>query len=681
MRKRRRVKKKAAVDTETTGLNVWTGCRPFMVTVALEEGEEWCYTWDLDPFTRKPIVPRRDRRELNDFFQDTSYAKGFFNLKFDLLMLESVGIKVPLFVDGERMAEEVSFMSRACNNLEWAHSLKPLAKKYLDYADDDETALHEDVKKCRRIAKKLGWKTATKETHGDKPAYADYWLPHMLWKLHPDLMENAGIDKDVCAEYAIGDVIRTLGLWQMYEEVMQDEGTTEWYGTEMELFPYVVDMERIGVRIDTERMEEVMADCRETRADCLERLCDAWGGDNFNPNSPQQVQKMFFGGRPKRFKPLKTTKAGNPSTDGESLMPYSSDELIRDYFTFKANDKAVNTFFGKYKKLATDDGEIVHPGFRQWGTKTTRFSCSEPNMQQVSSPESSNSKTREFLIDVRQVFIPRKGCVWYAPDYSQLEVIIFAALYNIETMLTAIRNGLNVHTAVTDRIWGGQTEVAFNAAVEVVTAAGIEVWDDWGGVVPCAEGLMDEFNWKISDMEESLGLKTYRKLSKSATFTKIFGGGPKALMGWIGCTYEEAKVILTDYEKSFPDMIEAMEAIEHEGRVNGYVMTPFGQKLCVDRWASYKIINHTVQASAAGLMKTGMLKCARYLKELDIGGRVAITIHDELIFEFLGRRAPRKVLKKICRMMSDHEGRFSVDTPVDLDMITERWSKKEKIKL
>lgn len=678
--RKRQIFKKAAVDTEGTGLNVWTGCRPFMVTVALEEGDEWCYTWDLDPFTRKPIVPRRDRKELNEFFRDDSYVKGFFNAKFDIFMLEAVGIKVPFFKGSTRLVEEVSFMARACNNLEFVHALKPLAKKYLNYGDWDESTLHDSVKKCRRIAKKLGWCVATKETHGVKPAYADYWLPHMLWKLHPELMEGTGIGSDDCEVYGVGDVVRTLGLWQMYEDIMKDEGLTDWYDVEMRLYPYVIDMERKGIRIDKRRMRKVTAQCDKLREDCIGKLYDAWGDNTFNPNSPAQVQKMFFGGRPKRFKPLKVTKTGKPATDGESLMPYSNDDLIRTYFTFKANDKAINTFFGKYKKLATDNGEIVHPGFRQWGTKTTRFSCTEPNLQQVSSPSTSNSKTREFLIDVRQIFIPRKQCVWYAPDYSQVEVVIFAAIYNIETMLIAIRNGLNVHTAVTDRIWGGQTDKAFDAAVEVVTAAGQTIWGEWGSIEHCAEGLMDDHDWKISEVEDSLGLKIYRKLSKSVTFTKIFGGGPKALMGWVGCTYEEAKVILTDYDKSFPDMIEAMQAVEHEGRVNGFVMTPFGQKLCVDRWASYKIINHTVQASAAGLLKLGMLKCSRYLEELDIGGRVAMTVHDELIFEFL-RRAPIKVLKKICRFMSDHEGRFSIETPVDLDIITERWSKKEKVKL
>lgn len=676
-----------ACDTETTGLNRWTGSRPFMIQFFFKRTQELIiYEWDVNPFTRVPIIPRRDLREVRDIVLDPKLRKLFFNCKFDIFMLEAIGIaNIPLRdAKGYRLIEEVSWMARACNNLEFSYGLKNLSKRYLDIDDTDEKELDDTVKASRGIAKKLGWNIAVKEKADDKPHKRDFWIPRALEKHHPELL-TAKIDPDACARYGGMDVERTLALYEMYEEGMNEYDIWESYDREMRVLPITMQMERDGIRIDVERMKMVANHCTQRAKDALFKLVRATKNPAFNPNSSAHVQDMLFNGKPLKLESFKNTKNGNASTDSEALEPHMSEPLVRLLLTYKANTKAKNTFFDKYEKLMTPN-ERVHPGYNQLGTLTWRYSCTEPNLQQVSSPESSNSRAREFLVDIRQVFIPDSpNHVMIAPDYKQMEVIIFAAIYKVGTMLSAIKAGQHIHKATADKIYGGQNnDHAINAAIDVMQSTNFG-WPEHGSSIErVAEKLLAQHNWSIISLEESLGEESYKKRAKSATFTKIFGGGWRALMSWLpGISANEAKNILSLYDKAFPDMAEAMAEIEHRGRMDGYIITPYGVRLAVDRWYAYRIINHVIQSSAASQMKLGMLKCQQYIIENNLQDviRIAMTVHDELIFMFKKDWVYKKILKKLGALMGDHEGRFDIELPVDIDILRERWSMKEPVKL
>lgn len=681
MRVKLRKKLRLAIDTETTGLNRWTGCRPFFVSMCDVEGETRFWEWGVDPYTREVTVPEKERREVQLICGDTAIEKDLFNLKFDYLMLKSVGIEL------KGKLNEVSYMARAVNNIETNVRLKPLAKKLVGVGDADEKTLHATVVKCRRIAKKLGWMLA-------EDVQADYWLPHMLERLHPKLVKNAGIDTNVCREYAVQDAVRTVLLGAYYRHAMDDLGVRKVYDNEMELLPTTIEMEEIGICIDETRLKEQQVVCKKKIEDAHAVIVKASGIKDFNVNSSKQVVNLLFTGKPLKLPVIHRTKTNQPETGGEALLPHIGNPLVQAVLSYRANTKALATFFQKYDELATrepDGTYVLHPGYKQWGTLTSRYACSEPNLQAVSNPDTTSSRTKEFVVDVRQVFVPRPGKVWYCPDYSQVEVILFADIAGEPTMLEAIRNKVDIHESTANKVWGGHGNpktfpgvsrlLHDSAAAEL--ALKVLKLDQVGSKSKeyIVQALIDKFEWRIADLEKAIGKKIYRKLAKSVTFTKIFGGGPAALMSWIDVGHEEAKSILREYDSAFPDMMQKMRDIEMMGKENGYVIGPFGNRLAVDRWYAYRAVNHLVQNAAAMLMKNGMRKCAAYLKDLGLDARIGMTVHDELIFEFLREHAFKSVLRKICSLMSDHGGVFSVETPVDIDRVTERWSKKEKIKL
>lgn len=681
--------RKVAIDTETTGLRVWKGDRPFAVGMEFDDGEQLYWEWPVDPMTRKPRVNAGDVAAIQKIAGDPGLEKCFWNLKFDVNMLDAIGVKVAWPM------HEGTFMAKACNNLEFNYQLKPMAKRYAEIGNEDENELEDAVKKCRRMAKKLGWNQAD-DLHGD------YWMPRTMSLTNPRLFkvkELWGIE-GLCEKYCRMDCHRTMILCQLFEHGMRELGVRGVYDFEMTLMREVtIDMERRGVRIDPSRLAKVEAICSGVAGEAMNVICEAAGRDDFKVEKAADLVPLLFEGRGPgglRLPSISKTKEGLPKTDAEALMPHRHENVLVDaVLRYRANAKAMSSFFQPYEHAARKErhGLILRTNWNQWGTLTGRFSSTDPSFQVVSNPKTTNSKSAEYVVDVRQVFIPRHDHVWYCPDYSQVEVIIFADVSGEPTMLEAIRNGADIHMATTNKIWGGRgNDRAPEAMMKSIVAAeqqkkregkDHEDYDQNSRTLrDLAEKILEDHDWRLADAEASLGVKIHRKLAKSSTFTKIFGGGWKALMGWINVSEREARQILRWYDESFPLMTAKMKEIESIGKRQGFVTNAFGRRLEVDPWYAYRAVNYLVQSAAADLMKRGMLKCSRMLKERKGNdARLIMTIHDELIFEFKSGSDDPDTIREICKLMADHEGAFKVSTPVDIDKVTERWSVKEKVSL
>lgn len=691
-----------AVDTETTGLNRWIGARPFALS-AYDGERSWWWEWTVDPETRVPIIPARDKREIRLLLASRSQPKVFFNAGFDILMLEAIGIRV------QGPIEELSFKARAVHNLLPVYKLKALADKYFSnhnlvgmkpedaaylagLRSQDEVELHKWTVRARRIARKLGWNRA-------KAVQADYWMIETLWRLHPEVAKEKGLKRGVCKIYGVKDAERTWWLNSIHDYalrtmdaqdrrnfgVAQDVAGT--YRREMELLPTTIDMQRRGVCIDLKVMRKLQTQCVADKNKALRVMqvaaSDMLGIEDFNPNSPAQVARLLFSEEGMGLEPLGYTKQGVPKTGAEFIIPYKQRDLVRELLRFRASEKAITTFFGKYEDLCEPlKGHsylaILHPCFHQWGALTGRYTCTDPNLQQVSDPTTTNSRVPEFMVNVRAVFRPRPGTVWYCPDYEQVEVIIFADIAGEQTMLDAIKDGRDIHTATTNKVWGGVGNPKTVKCVERV----LELAGDKHAHEPkrIAE-IIEEHAWDICSIENTFKVKVWRKLGKTVTFTKIFGGGAGALMSWIGCSKSEAYKILADYDTAFPDMRAKMDEIILKAREQMFVVNPFGRRLTIDKFYPYRAVSYIVQSAAADLMKAGMRKCAAYLLDVGIEAHILMTIHDEIIFEFNKLHAFRSVLRRLCELMSDHGGVFSVATPVSMDKVTTSWSNKEKVDL
>lgn len=380
-----------ASDTETTGLNPWKGDRPYSFGFCNRNGDTGYIRFPVDGKTRKVLYD--DRLDLiRDFYQDTSIAKGFHNGKFDVRMIDMLGIKVR----GE--LHETMFMAHCLNNVEPTLQLKPLAKKYVGIPDDDLAELHKATVSARRQAKKLGWPIA-------EDVEADYWMA-------PDHFNR---------KYNVRDAERTMLLILFFDPLLDEEGVRKVYEEEMRLWPVTYRMETRGVRVYPKIMKRYMDENDKIIRDSLQKMQKlAPSVKNFN--SYVQLGRFFYDEC--KLPCTKYTDAGNRSTDTETLLKLDH-PLAKTIIEYKTAEKAKDGFFGKFYELMVEEefnGEkiwVIHPNFNQIGPATARYSCRSPNLQNVADPTASRAPIK---IPARMSFGPRPGYRWWHFDFKQMEL-------------------------------------------------------------------------------------------------------------------------------------------------------------------------------------------------------------------------------------------------------------------
>lgn len=612
-----------AVDTETTGLYPWKGDRPFIVTFCNEEGETGIIRCEVDPFTRKVnwhhAVHQREWEEMFLFFTDPKITKIFFNAKFDIRMIEHINPKL-MKVNGR--IEDVFFMSKILRANEPSHGLKPLARKYLGIPDDDQKELQKAVIRARHQGKKLGWKLA-------EEAAADYWTAPVA------LQEK----------YAIQDAERTMLLYKILEPELDTAPAyrkfRKFYEREMELLPITKAMEDRGVRVKLPVIEEEIRKNERIMNERHQELCKH-AGEDFNPNSPPHVIEFVYKklGHPVR----EYTDKGNPSVDLEALAGLN-DPLVRLIQEYKASQKAISSFFQKFKDLAVqaEDGHhTIYPNFNQVGPITGRFSCNNPNLQNVANATSVKAVAP---IQARVSFWPRVGYEWYCFDYSAQEAWIFAAGAQERKMLDIL---------LADRDLPGETAVAI-----------------WG------KNIVDAETKRTGDSKKNL----YRIRAKMLLYGLIYGIGEAKLGDLLNIPRMEAREVKERYLTLFPEIERFMQDTIKSARRKGYVATAWGRRIPVESDTAYRAVNYFVQGSAADIMKQAMLDIHKWLQTVKIDAHLLMTVHDELIMEFNKTCARKEHILKVKSIMENHKGHLKgiPCLPAGIARVTKSWNMTEKV--
>jgi DNA polymerase I-like protein with 3'-5' exonuclease and polymerase domains len=710
-----------AVDCETTGLYHWLGDRPFMVTMADQDGGVWFCEWDVDPFDRKVRYDPKDIKFIRNLLEDPKLPKVFHNSKFDLRHLSHAGVGYAGPI------HDVLIAGRVCNTLRWSYGLKDMAWSFMGIPRDDEEELGAIVEKARRVAKKLGWALATGDRFGDSPAKADYWLPGMLWTAKnedmldylPDGMEWPEIPDEwetACRNYGLRDAFRTIKVWDCLRVQLGDDPVRHaTYKQEMKLWHVVWEMEGRGIRYDPisgEKERQAYAAKKEEKTQVLR---DIIKNPKFNPGSPQQVGKVLFGGEPYELEVVKWTKANppKPCCDADVLAVYENHEFVSQLISWRAAKKGTE-FYEKYKLLAVADdlgtgSLVIHPSFNQAGAKTGRFSCQDPNMQQAADT-SKSARSAEY-INSRIPFGPRPGYLWYAFDYAQQEVRIFAEVSEEPLLMAALMEGRDINTEIANRAWGGKGNHAAldamahslelgNSSFSRETAmsddqkAILGVWEEYGwsmdkarkGVtsnlaLEVADSFLARFDYDIVKAEKTLGLKRTRNKGKITMFNLIYGGGARAVMELLKCSEKEARATLQAILDAFPGIKPYMKTLSAQGERDGFITTRYGRRLDIDSAFSYRAVNYMVQGTAADMMKMAVYRCHHYLKGTGLDAHVVMTIHDEIVFEILAKHAYIPLLRGLARIMEDTQGRLEVPMPVEPNRIVNGWDEKAEFSL
>jgi len=165
-----------------------------------------------------------------------------------------------------------------------------------------------------------------------------------------------------------------------------------------------------------------------------------------------------------------------------------------------------------------------------------------------------------------------------------------------------------------------------------------------------------------------------RRNAKMINYGIIYGIGAFGLAQRLGIEYEVAKAYIEAYFERYPGIKDYMERAKAEARANGFVTTLFG-RLCATPeirsgnparrgYAERAAINAPIQGSAADIMKRAMVRADAAIARSNLGARMLLQVHDELVFEVPEDQV--EPAAELIRETMEHAAHLDVPLTVDV---------------
>jgi DNA polymerase-1 len=422
------------------------------------------------------------------------------------------------------------------------------------------------------------------------------YMPVSITELIGKKGKGQGTMRDVelekIKEYAAEDADITLQLKNVFSPQLKiKEVEKVFYEVENPLVKVLTDMEFEGIRIDESFLKQYSKQL-EVEAKISEESVYEQAGVRFNLASPKQLGEVLFE-KLKLDPKAKKTKTGQYATGEDVLAKLAvQNKICDDILAFRELTKLKNTYIDALPELINKKTGRVHTSYAQAVAVTGRLSSTNPNLQNIPV---RTERGRE----IRKAFIPRdENHVLISADYSQIELRIVAAISGDVNMCEAFKTGKDIHTA---------------------TAA------------------------KVFNVEESAVTKEMRYKAKSVNFGIIYGQGAFGLAENLGIPRAEAKEIIDNYKKQFPNIQKYMDDTINFAKETGYVETLMGRKrwlrdinsanFTVRGFAERNAINSPIQGSAADMIKLAMIKIHAEFKQHRFQSKMLLQVHDELVFD------------------------------------------------
>jgi DNA polymerase-1 len=415
--------------------------------------------------------------------------------------------------------------------------------------------------------------------------------------------KNQGTMRDVpldqITEYAAEDADITFQLKECFEPLLtKREVKRVFEEVENPLMQVLVDMEFEGVKVDEQFLNEyskvLEADIKISEERVFEQA-----GVRFNLASPKQLGEVLFDIL-KIDPKAKKTKTGQYATGEDVLAKLAAKhKIVDDILNFRELSKLKSTYVDALPAILNPKTGRIHTSYAQAVAVTGRLSSTNPNLQNIPI---RSERGRE----VRKAFIPRDPSrILVSADYSQIELRVVAAISGDPNMCDAFKQGKDIHTATAAKVYGiAETEVT----------------------------------------------KEQRYKAKSVNFGIIYGQGAFGLAENLGISRTEAKEIIDNYKKEFPNIQLYMDQQINKAKEQGFVETLMGRKrwlrdinssnFTVRGFAERNAINSPIQGSAADMIKLAMIKIHHEMKKQVWESKMILQVHDELVFDAVESELP-----------------------------------------
>ena len=503
-------------------------------------------------------------------------TKIFHNAMYDVCWLRAYGVKI----NGHII--DTMVMASLLDENRQSYSLNALS--YLELGETKEESVLKDVADRSGVDSKAE-----------------------LWKL-PAMAVGA---------YAEKDAELTLKLFKLFSQKIKNEKLEQIFNLETQLFPCLVDMRFLGVRVDVEGAHKLKQQLAAEEKELLQKI-----------KRETQVDVQIWAARSiaqvfeKLHLPYKRTEKTNSPSFTKNFLSTHTNPIVKHIAKAREINKAHTTFIDtiiKYQHKGRIHADINPFRSDSGGTITGRFSYSNPNLQQIPA------RNKQLGPLIRSLFIPERDHTWGCFDYSQQEprlVVHFAA----------------------------ESEAINNDSVKDIVSR-------------FKENKVD-FHRVVADMAD-----IPREQAKTINLGLFYGMGKAKLQAELGLeTREEAEKLFEKYHNSVPFVQDLMNSTSRDASNKGEIQTILGRVCRFDKWEesaytpgrlkvpmtweeahskygdrirrafTYKALNKLIQGSAADMTKKAMLDL--YNEKII----PHIQIHDELDLSVESDKQAKKII-------------------------------------
>lgn len=378
------------------------------------------------------------------------------------------------------------------------------------------------------------------------------------------------------------------------------------FDMELPLANVLAKMEIAGIRVKSGTLAEMAIENQVIIDRLTENIYDM-AGETFNINSPKQLGEILFDkmGLPLEF--TKKTKTGYSTAVDvlERLAPIAP--IVAKILEYRQITKLQSTYLLGLPNYILEDGKI-HTRYVQDLTQTGRLSSTDPNLQNIPI------RLEQGRL-IRKAFVPAKeNAVLLSSDYSQIELRVLAHISQDEHLISAFKDGADIHTATAMRVFGIKKP-------EDVTA-------------------------------------NDRRNAKAVNFGIVYGISDFGLANNLGITRKKAKEYIDTYFERYPGIKNYMETVVREARDKGYVETLFKRRrelpdinsrnFNVRNFAERTAINSPIQGSAADILKIAMINLDKALTKGNYKAQMLLQVHDEIVLE-----VPKDELEDVRKLVQE----------------------------
>ncbi len=564
------------LDTETTDLDPYNA-RLRLIQLAAPDG---VHIIDVDAFANGDLSNNEALNPARRLLAAPRPIKIAHNAKFDAKFIKhNLGVDLGGLFDTLLASQLIS-----AGDIEGRHGLEVVASRYLN----------ESVDKSERLS---NWEFELSEAQ---------------------------------LEYAARDAAILLPLREKLIERLKSDSLVKCAQLEFECVMPVANIELAGFYMHKDRWLEQLSIVEKRRAELADDLQEILGKDaaqgslfgparaNINLDSHQQLTEAL-------------NRMGIPlpdSTRNWKLQPLAAQyPVVATLLEYRTVQKALTSYGQNMIELINPATGRLHADFRQIGAPTGRFSCTNPNIQQV-----------PHAVEYRRCFsghpASRKLVI---ADYSQIELRILAEFSGDQGFTDAFNSGSDLH-----RVTAAQV---FNATLDQVT-------------------------------------KEQRDFAKRLNFGVVYGIGAQRFSMLTGLTVPEAENVLRKYFATYRQLDNYLRDAANRAVRERQARTASGRlvRFRFDEQDRQQISmtqrngkNTPIQGTSADILKRALRLLEDDLR--NTSAKIVNIIHDEIVVEVDSDEA-EEIAQKVERAMCAAGREYLRTVPVKVETeIADEWVK------